>query len=498
MSTATTTLPESAGMTTERLDTLREQFDVVPIVRRMSADALTPVVAFSALAGDGGDAFLLESVERGETVGRYSFLGVRPRRTLVFDPAAEDSRNLLREELRALRVWNAEALPPFSGGAVGWFGYGAAGWSERLPDRHRSAGDLPDAELLFFDHIVAFDHVRQHLMLIANLFAADRRSSSELLADASQRLDATVAALSAAKVELLTIPDEAPDVDYTTAMTESQYREAVEQARGEIEAGEIFQVVLSQRWETQFPRDEALTLYRVLRSTNPSPYMFLVRSATCTLVGTSPEMLVRLGPDGVAESRPIAGTRHRSSDASEDQRLARELRSDDKEMAEHLMLVDLGRNDVGRVAARGSVRVTRFAEIERYSHVMHLVSEVRAAIAPERGAIDLFLSAFPAGTVSGAPKIRAMEIIDELEPVRRGPYAGAIAYFGFSGTLDSCIAIRMITLRDGVAVIQAGAGIVYDSVPEREYQECVNKSAALRQALQYAVALINREDRCES
>jgi anthranilate synthase component I len=269
---------------------------------------------------------------------------------------------------------------------------------------------------------------------------------------------------------------------WSTNMSRDSFLEMVARAKEEILAGEIFQIVVSQRWSGRFPTADALALYRTLRSINPSPYMFLLRTDSCTLVGSSPEMLVRLD-NGVAENRPIAGTRRRGATAAEDRVLEEELLADPKERAEHLMLVDLGRNDLGRVCESGTVQVSDYAHVERYSHVMHIVSNVEGKLREDMRAIDLFLATFPAGTVSGAPKIRAMELIDALEPTRRGPYAGAVAYFGFSGSLDSCIAIRTAVLKDDVVHIQAGAGIVYDSVAESEYDETVNKSLALRRAV---------------
>ena len=480
-------------MIAAELDSLRHEYDVIPLVRRMSADSVTPVAAFAALDRPDVESFLLESVERGEAVGRFSFIGIDPRKRQVFDRGDRPSIDSLRRELRPLRVWNGEALPPFFGGAVGWFGYGVSGWSESVPDTARDDFALPDAELLFFDHVLAFDHVRQELIVVANLFADDPRDSLELLSAGEARLDATLAALRHARIDVLTIPDRGADAVFESNLSPVEFISLVERAKEQIAAGEIFQIVLSQRWSTLYPREDALKLYRVLRSSNPSPYMFLLKTRSCTLVGTSPEMLVRLLPDRSAETRPIAGTRARSADPAEDARLAAELSADAKEMAEHLMLVDLGRNDVGRVAVSGSVRVTRFAEIERYSHVMHLVSDVKAKLADGAAAIDLFLSAFPAGTVSGAPKIRAMQLIDEYETSRRGPYAGAVAYFGFGGSLDSCIAIRTILLHEDRAWIQAGAGIVYDSVPEKEFEETMNKSAAMRRAVDLAAAVAAEE-----
>ncbi|MGK2858538.1 MAG: anthranilate synthase component I family protein, partial [Thermoanaerobaculia bacterium] len=266
--------------------------------------------------------------------------------------------------------------------------------------------------------------------------------------------------------------------------------------REQIAAGEVFQIVLSQSWSIDYPETEALELYRALRAVNPSPYMFLLRTRECTLVGASPEMLVRVSGRDV-ETRPIAGTRHRGASRAADVALEAELRADPKERAEHLMLVDLGRNDLGRVAASGTVRVEGFCRVERYSHVMHLVTDVRGELRSGQSPIDAFLACFPAGTVSGAPKIRAMELIDELEVGRRGPYAGAVTYVGFSGNLDSCIAIRTISLADGTATIQAGAGIVYDSVPEREYEETVNKAAALKKAVALALARLGSREKKE-
>lgn len=479
-----------------RLDALRREYDIVPIVRSVSADTVTPVAAFAALASNGDEAFLLESVERGESIGRYSFLGVAPRRRIAFHRGEEGSAARLGEELVPLRVWNEAALPPFFGGAVGWFGYGVGGWTESLPDRHGSEGDL-DAELLFFDYVVAFDHLTQRLFLCANLFSSDARSSADLLAVAFERLDAMGAALAGARPDLTAWGAE-QDVVLESGTLRDAFLGAVRRAKEEILAGEVYQVVLSQRWTARYPTREALALYRALRSVNPSPYMFLLRTSSRTLVGASPEMLVRVN-HGVVETRPIAGTRPRGATPAEDEALAAELLADPKENAEHLMLVDLGRNDVGRVAATGTVRVPRFRQVERYSHVMHLVTAVEGKLKAGATPVDALLAAFPAGTVSGAPKIRAMELIDELEPIRREAYAGAVMYAGFSGNLDSCIAIRTISLEGDIASIQAGAGIVADSEPEREHDECVSKSAALTKALRLAAgAIAGREERAET
>jgi anthranilate synthase component 1 len=475
----------------EEFEALRRDFDVVPFVRAMSADALTPVAAFAALSPSGAEAFLFESVERGENLGRYSFVGFEPRRNLTFDHSTRDPVGVLNRELPPLRVYNEGLLPPFFGGAVGYFGYGAGGWSERIPDTRPDDTGLPDAKLLFFDNVVVFDHVRQRLYVIANLFTADPNATPE---EAGHRLERAVEKLRSVRLDLLSFDAPAEsDAPFVSNYTRDEFEEMVRRAREEIAAGEIFQIVVSQRWQTDFDRARELTLYRVLRSVNPSPYMFLLRTKECTLVGASPEMLVRVsGPH--AETRPIAGTRPRGRNAEEDLQLERALVGDPKENAEHLMLVDLSRNDLGRVSRSGSVAVTNYCHVERYSHVMHLVTDVSSLVRQDRSPIDVFLSCFPAGTVSGAPKIRAMELIDRFEKSRRGPYAGAVAYIGFSGNLDSCITIRTIVLAGGKAYVQAGAGIVYDSDSAKEWEESVNKSAALRYAVAVAKSLTSREE----
>lgn len=479
-----------------RFDRLRGEYDVVPFFRTLAADTITPVAAFAAVAGPDDEAFLLESVERGESLGRYSFIGVRPRRRLQIRRGDADVAALLRAELTPLRVCperfegtpgGVVEIPPFFGGAVGWFGYGAARWSEKLPDRHGAEGDL-DAELLFFDQVIAFDHLRQRLFVVANVFSTDAASSEELLEETGKKLDELCGRLSGAKADLAPFDREAV-VELEASVVRNDFLTAVARAKEEIAAGEAFQIVLSQRWSAPFPGHGALTLYRALRAVNPSPYMFLLRTSERTLVGASPEMLVRV-TDGTVEVRPIAGTRKRGASQEEDDALAAELLADEKENAEHLMLVDLGRNDVGRVAATGSVTVPEFRRIERYSHVMHIVSAVKGRLRDGVTAVEAFLAGFPAGTVSGAPKIRAMELIDELEPLRRNVYSGAVMYAGFSGNLDSCIAIRTIVLEDGRASIQAGAGIVYDSLPEKEFDETVNKAAALARALRLAAGAL--------
>lgn len=461
-------------------------YDIVPVVRELSADAITPLAAFAALAEGDSDAFLFESVERGENLGRYSFVGFNPRRSLAFDRNTPDPAALLREELRPLRVANAEGLPPFFGGAVGFFGYGVSGWSERIPDTHPDDLGVPDARLIFFDNVVVFDHVRQRLFVIANIFTADANAS---LDEANARVERAIERLRKARVDLLAFPENPPQAEFKSNFDRAGFEQMVRDAKEEIAAGEIFQIVVGQRWETDYPTSQALTLYRSLRSVNPSPYMFLLRTPECTLVGASPEMMVRVTGER-AELRPIAGTRPRGTTKETDAAIEASLLADPKERAEHLMLVDLGRNDVGRVCKSGSVEVSDFCHVERYSHVIHLVTNVSGQLRDDRTPVDFFLSAFPAGTLSGAPKIRAMELIDRFETVRRGPYGGAVAYFGFNGNLDSCITIRTVVLANDRAYVQAGAGIVYDSDPAYEYDETINKAAALKRAIAIAKAIL--------
>jgi anthranilate synthase component 1 len=345
---------------------------------------------------------------------------------------------------------------------------------------------VPDAKLLFFDNVVVFDHVMQRLYVVANVFTKDGS-----IDEANGRLDRAIEKLRRASVEPIAFPREVAAAEFRANHTRESFEQMVRDAKEEIVAGEIFQIVVSQRWETDFPTADALTLYRALRSINPSPYMFLLKTAECTLVGASPEMLVRV-TDGVAETRPIAGTRPRGATPEEDAGHAQWLMDDPKENAEHLMLVDLGRNDLGRVCASGTVEVSNFRRIERYSHVMHLVTDVAGRLRDDHTPVDALLSCFPAGTVSGAPKIRAMELIDGFENTRRGPYAGAVAYFSFNGNMDSCITIRTVVLANDKAYVQAGAGIVYDSDPATEYVETENKSMALRRAVAVAKAILGK------
>ena len=476
---------------------------VVPVSRRRSADLLTPVSAFLALREDTPYSFLFESVEGGEKLARYSFLGRDPYRIVratefgatveVEEPRTPDAEvNLSRPEGDIFAVLQAYLdrytevdvpdLPRLRGGAVGYLGYDAVRLVEDLPDAPPDELGVPDAVWCFYDTVVAFDHVRHQLVLLANVFVDADTDLRAAYDQAQTRLSALEGDLKRPT------PDPAPvqwtDAELTSNVERPAFEEAVRTAKEHVERGDIFQVVLSQRFSTSFQGDR-FNLYRALRQVNPSPYLFYLDLDDLGLVGSSPEVLVR-AEDGVAEVLPIAGTRPRGEDAEEDAALAEELLSDPKERAEHLMLVDLGRNDLGRVCRYDSVEVDRYAYIERYSHVMHIVSSVQGALADDQGPMDVLAACFPAGTVSGAPKVRAMEIIDALEPTRRGIYAGAVGYVDFSGTLDTCIAIRTMIVSDNTAHVQAGAGIVADSDPAREYDETWDKAAALRQAMRVA------------
>jgi anthranilate synthase component 1 len=481
---------------------LRPEFDefqklartatLVPVVKTVMADLLTPVSAYLSIAADEQEAFLLESVEGGERIGRYTFLGVRPymvlesrdeQITIRRGRSIERRTGKLFEVLSAILQEHRPAtlpdLPPFNCGAVGFVSYDAVRQLERLPDNARDDMRAPDCLLMFFDRVLAFDHVRKQIHIIA---VADVRQESPKLA--YERALRDIAALERKLARGVTRRKVRPlKEQYRLKETTGRnaFLKSILKAKEYIRAGDAFQIVLSQRMELE-PGVPPFEIYRALRMINPSPYLYFLKMRNCEVLGSSPEMLVRVSGRKL-EYRPIAGTRPRSGDAEEDRRLENELREDEKERAEHVMLVDLGRNDVGRVSEYGSVQVKDFMFVERYSHVMHLVSSIEGKLRPECSAIDAFAAAFPAGTLTGAPKVRAMEIIDELEPVRRGIYGGAVLYADFAGNLDSCIAIRTMWVQGRRAYVQAGAGIVADSVPENEYQECLNKAKALLRAV---------------
>jgi anthranilate synthase component I len=467
----------------------------VPVVRELMADLLTPVSAFLRIAEHSDEAFLLESVEGGEHMGRYSFLGKDPflvlrsrGGTTTLERAGHHtvSQRPLLETLRALtsayRAPHVPGLPRFTGGAVGYLGYEAAAAFEPALEPPLGDGDDDDAGFMIFDTILAFDHVRHRILLIANARVETDSDLESLYQFACAKIDFLERELRR-PVSGPPAPRGAP-LAVTSGTSQPEFEEMVRSAQEHIAAGDVYQVVLSQRFEARITADP-FTVYRALRHVNPSPYMYFLRTGGRAIVGASPEMLVRVEGDRI-ETHPIAGTRPRGADAEEDQRLAEALKRDEKERAEHVMLVDLGRNDIGRVASWGTVRVRTFMGIERYSHVMHLVSSVEGQLAPERDRLDALAACFPAGTVSGAPKIRAMEIIRELERRRRGIYAGAVGYIDFSGNLDFCIAIRTVVLEDGVASVQAGAGIVIASDPAAEYRETCAKAEAVLEALRLA------------
>jgi anthranilate synthase component I len=477
---------------------LAARYTVVPVWREVLADLETPVSAFVKLVGaepNGPPGFLLESVEHAQRWGRFSFLGRDPALTLVARgsqvrvdgaspppgvPLDRGALAALEALLGAYRAPTLEDLPPFHGGVVGYLGYDVVREVERLPDVPPDDLGLPDAVLSLTGHVTAFDHFRQRLYLIENVFVDTEPDVDAAYDRAAARLDALVDDLARPLPYVPSqppadLPAELPVVRSTMA---GRYHDAVEVAREYILAGDVFQVVLAQRFDLEDPVDP-FDVYRVLRQVNPSPYMYVVRHPEVTIVGSSPEPMVQL-LDGRVISRPIAGTRYRGRTEEHDRRLAAELSENPKERAEHVMLVDLARNDVGRVVRFGTERVDELMTLERYSHVMHLTSQVSGELVDGANPVDVLRATFPAGTVSGAPKVRAMEIIDELEPVKRGPYAGVVGYIDFSGNLDTAIAIRtMVWDPDGHPSVAAGAGIVADSDPADEDLECSNKARAL-------------------
>jgi len=480
---------------------------LVPVYRTVTADLETPVSAFLRIAADEPEAFLLESVEGGEHVGRYTFIGIQPykkimargrevtieegkrRRTFVGDIFDE-----LKQALSGHTPARLSGLPPFTAGAVGFFAYDVVRQIEKLPATAKDELGVPDACLMFFDQVIAFDHVKKeiHLMVTSDLTREKKAGAYERAVQRLNRLERRLAnALPKPRKNKV---DGKLKLDARTP--KAKFLKSVEMTKEYIAAGDIFQCVLSQRFDCE-PGVDAFEIYRSLRIVNPSPYMYFLRfgledtfakkpkTTTHHIVGSSPELLVRVHGRGI-EYRPIAGTRPRSADEVEDKAIEADLRADEKEVAEHIMLVDLGRNDVGRVSDFGSVKVKDLMFVERYSHVMHLVSALEGKLRSDLGPIDAFRACFPAGTLSGAPKIRAMEIIEELEPARRGVYGGSILYADFSGNLDSCIAIRTLYMSGKEGHIQAGAGIVADSVPEKEFEECRNKAQAVVRAIERA------------
>jgi anthranilate synthase component 1 len=482
--------------------------NLIPVIRVFPADLETPVTVYLKLIGTPGSSFLLESVEGGEQVGRYSFVGVDPRGSVSLRGRQvnirhngdeqlhslgpnEDVLDILKTELARFNPAPMAGMPRFSGGAVGYLGYDVVRFFEQLPDTAAPVLDIPEAVFLLADTLVVFDHARHQLIILANAHLEGGGDVEMAYVEAIQRIERVSERLLR---PLPAIPGrlgrrngngQAANV-LQSNKERARFEEMVVEAKEHIAAGDIFQVVLSQRLSRQMDA-HPFAIYRALRMLNPSPYMFYFdfRDFNFQVVGASPEMHVRL-EDGLASVRPIAGTRWRGASEAEDVALEEELLADDKERAEHVMLVDLGRNDIGRVCDYGSVQVRDLMIVERYSHVMHIVSHVEGKLRPEMDAFDLMRATFPAGTVSGAPKIRAMEIIEELEGERRGLYAGAVGYFSHDGSMDTCIAIRTMLVQDDTVYVQAGSGIVADSDPSREYEESLNKARALAEAVDQA------------
>ena len=507
--TATTGMKQT---TFEEFIDLARRGTFVPVYKEVMADLFTPVSAFLKVAEHADYAFLLESVEGGEHVARYSFLGKDPFLVLKTEngqavieqagetkPLDEPFVDALRRLMSEYRSPFVPDLPRLTGGAVGYFGYDASPWFEpalseawtreaatkKAPLDASGQPIEPDGEAAFmlFDTVLAFDHVKHRILIIANARITPEEDLETLYQFACARIQFLERELERTLSQPGLSGEPAPP-KVTSYTTREQYEDSVRQAKEHIAAGDIYQVVLSQRFDVEVTADP-FTVYRALRHVNPSPYMYFLRIGGLSIIGSSPEMLVRV-EGRQAQTHPIAGTRARGRTEEEDLRLGEELKRDQKERAEHVMLVDLGRNDLGRVCEYGSVRVPVYMTIERYSHVMHLVSRVDGRLAEDRDRLDALVACFPAGTVSGAPKIRAMEIIAELEPLKRGIYAGAVGYLDFAGNLDCCIAIRTIAMRNGRAQVQAGAGIVADSNPTSEYEETRDKARALLRALELA------------
>lgn len=460
---------------------LTSKGNLIPVYKELVADMETPVSALKKIAGDDY-AFLFESVEGGENIARYSFLGTNPNKVFSFN-GDKDPFSELKAIITRYKPVEVEGVPRFHGGLVGYLSYDVVRHIEKLPDKNPDMLNLPEAQFMLTDTFLAFDHVKHKILIISN---------AHITGDPNSAYDEAIKKIEALETKLKKPVnfDEARmnsrlasgSLKITSNFSKEKYEKVVEAAKEYIKAGDVIQVVPSQRFETDFSGDP-LDVYRMLRAINPSPYMFYLKFKDLALVGSSPEVMVRL-EKGEAVIRPIAGTRPRGRDDIEDRKLAEELLASDKERAEHIMLVDLARNDLGRVCEAKSVKTTELMAIEKYSHVMHIVSNVVGKLQKGKDAFDLIKASFPAGTVSGAPKVRAMEIIDELEDRRRGPYAGAVGYFSFTGEMDTCIAIRTLVLKNGKAYIQAGGGVVADSDPETEYEETVNKARAVIRALE--------------
>ncbi len=486
---------------------LAKRANLIPVYREILADLETPVSCFIK-TGDHPYSYLLESVEGGEKIARFSFLGGAPSlvfkskgRTITLRSADKSEKSFqtkhdplyeLEKLLRRFRQASVAGLPPFSGGAVGYLGYDTVRFIEKIPDKNKAVLDIPDSLFIFTDTLFIFDHLEKKIKVISNVMLDDFESAAAAYEHAIQKIDQEIKRLQAMGDQQRLSPASfsGTSLKVDSNFKKSAFERAVRKAKRYIKKGDIIQVVLSQAFRTQV-RSNPFDIYRALRSINPSPYMFYLNCNGFQLIGSSPEIHVRC-ENGKATLRPIAGTRPRGKNSVEDKRFEKELLADPKERAEHLMLVDLGRNDLGRVCDYKSVKVSEFMTVEKYSHVMHLVSHVEGQLKKGETLFDLLRATFPAGTISGAPKVRAMEIIDELENQKRAFYSGIVGYFSYSQNLDSCIAIRTLLVKDGMAFVQAGAGIVADSNPGREFQETVNKAKALIKAVEFAENGVSR------
>ena len=486
---------DKTQLTFNKFQDLARGCTTVPVYKRILADLLTPVAAWVHLSQKAEYAFLLESVEKGNQYSRYSYVGINPQKILMHNNGkttiTENGKTididtpfltLLRETQSQYNMTKLPGIPSFTGGLVGYLGYETIAWVEDIPIHDESDLDVPDSVFMLFEDMIAFDHLKGSALVISNVNVDSDRDLKEQFDEAHERVDSIGESLHS-DVEYQT-PIRVEKSTVSSNFNQDVFESAVLKAKKHIVAGDIFQIVLSQRFKRKTSVG-ATTLYRALRTINPSPYMFHLKINNFDIIGASPELLVKV-EDGIVEIRPIAGTRHRGVTEAEDQVLADDLMSDEKECAEHLMLLDLGRNDVGRVSEYGSVTIPENMKIENYSHVMHIVSDVKGKLAKDKDPFDALMSGFPAGTVTGAPKIRAMEIIHELEQERRDIYSGAVGFFDFTGNVNTCIAIRTMLLKDGSAYFQSGAGIVHDSDPTKEFEETVNKAKAIMAAIDFA------------
>ena len=474
---------------------LASRCGTVPVYKRILADLLTPVAAWVHLSQKTQYAFLLESVEKGNQYSRYSYVGINPQKILTHkDGKTTISQNdqcttvdtpfldLLREYQSQYNMEKLPGIPSFTGGLVGYLGYETIAWVEDIPIHEYSALNVPDSVFMLFEDMIAFDHLKGAALVISNVNVDKDRDLKEQFDAAHFRVDAIGESLHS-DVDYQT-PVQVKKSEVSSNFNQETFKLAVLKAKEHIIEGDVFQLVLSQQFERE-TKVKPVTLYRSLRSINPSPYMFHLKINDFDIIGASPELLVKV-EDGTVEIRPIAGTRHRGKSKAEDQALAEDLINNEKECAEHLMLLDLGRNDVGRVSKFGSVTIPENMVIENYSHVMHIVSDVKGELADNKDPFDALMSGFPAGTVTGAPKIRAMEIIHDLEPDRRDIYSGAVGFFDFTGNVNTCIAIRTMIMKNGTVHFQSGAGIVHDSDPTKEYEETVDKAKAIMAAIDFA------------